>query len=186
MTIPLERVIEIWKTIPFAPDYSVSNLGRIKRVAPRLRFSLNQDTILRSNRCSKKLSYRVVSLKIDGKWKTATVHKCVTRAFLGEPEKGIDVNHKDGDKENNRLDNLEYVTAKQNTAHAVSMGLMKPVSKLKENDVLLIKSLLSRGFRSADVARMYSVSKTCIYLINKGKNWKHLKSRIVAEAKENG
>lgn len=113
--------MEIWKDIPgYEGRYQVSNEGNVK--------SLNYLT--HGTEKNMKLSchhngYLVVSL---GKHpsKSYSVHRLVASAFI-PPIKGKNiVNHKDGNKKNNHVENLEWVTYKENTEHAISTGLRNP------------------------------------------------------------
>lgn len=66
--------------------------------------------------------YEVVSINVNGKFKKKYVHRIVAETFL-KNSKGLEVNHKDGDKKNNCLKNLEWVTHSQNEKHAYAKGL---------------------------------------------------------------
>lgn len=68
--------------------------------------------------------YPVVSICIGGKRKVIHIHALVAEAFIGPRPHGLMVNHKDGDKANNHLGNLEYVTRAENTRHAYQLGLI--------------------------------------------------------------
>lgn len=86
--------------------YQVSNLGRVR--------SIKRSKIL--SPCKNSLGYRTVSLCNNGSKKTISVHVLVWRMFKGfEVIKGFDVDHIDNDKGNNRLDNLQYITHKENS-----------------------------------------------------------------------
>lgn len=107
---------EEWRNIPGHDKYQVSNEGRVR--------SLKTNRILSSCSCN---GYRQVGLYSDGKQKTITIHRLVALAFLGDRPMGIDgrrneVNHKDGDRANNRLSNLEYVTRAENVIHSYAMN----------------------------------------------------------------
>ena len=123
-------------------------------------------------------SYWRVSLWKDGKkWKTC-VHQLVALAFLGPIPEGLVVNHKDGDKLNNHISNLEYVTRSENQLHAYATGLQKIQhgergrrSKLTEVQVLRI---LQRKDKVKDLAIEMNVSESIIYLIRSGRRWSHL------------
>lgn len=67
--------------------------------------------------------YLRVRLYIEGRRPTIKVHRAVAKAFIPNPENKPEVNHKDGNKENNRVDNLEWSTPGENTAHAYNTGL---------------------------------------------------------------
>lgn len=97
---------EIWKPIPGYEDlYSVSNLGRFRNERNGKIKEYNS------------LQYERVSLTKNGIQKTSSIHQLVALAFIGENPTNSVVNHKDGNKKNNRLDNLEYVTMGENTRH---------------------------------------------------------------------
>lgn len=104
---------EIWKDIPkYEGLYQVSNMGNVKNYITGCILS---PTYCKSNYLKVKLSY--------GPQKTIMVHRLVAEAFCPNPFEKPQVNHKDANKENNRADNLEWVTAKENTAHAINLGL---------------------------------------------------------------
>ena len=94
---------EIWKEIKdYEGLYQVSNLGRVK-----------SSTKILKNRLSKR-GYYIVTLYKNGKSTTKWVHRLVAEAFIPNPDNLPQVNHKDEDKLNNRVDNLEWCTAKYN------------------------------------------------------------------------
>ena len=114
---------EIWAPVAgFEGLYDVSAEGEIMRVAAG-RKGATPGRILRGSRSGEYPS--VVLTDREFRTKTHLVHALVARAFLGPRPKGAQVNHKDGVKSNNRLGNLEYVTPKQNIAHAKRLGLAK-------------------------------------------------------------
>lgn len=117
---------EIWKDIlGFENKYQASNFGRIK--------SLNyhregREEILKQHKTNR--GYLHVILCKNGKSKWYFVHRLVWSAFNGEIPEGMQINHKDEDKSNNRLDNLELVTRKEN----INWGTRnKKVSQVKTN-----------------------------------------------------
>lgn len=91
---------EIWKD--YTGDYCISNRGNVR----------NSNKVLKKT--VKKNGYEFVVIFIDGKWKGKYVHRLVWEAFNGPIPEGFEINHKDEDKCNNALENLELVTHKQN------------------------------------------------------------------------
>lgn len=107
--------MEIWKTIDGYSDYMVSNLGRIKS------FKLNKERILRAGvHGSGYIAF--ILWNEDGK-KTLTVHRLVAKSFIPNPENKRTVNHINGIKTDNRVENLEWNTYLENSMHAFSTGL---------------------------------------------------------------
>jgi hypothetical protein len=107
--------IEYWRTIPSFPVYSASNLGRIR----------NERTGRIMHVYAATNGYLTLTLRRDNVPIVQSVHRLVAEAFLGGPHPGFDVNHIDGDKTNNRIENLEWCTREENIRHAVSTGLRK-------------------------------------------------------------
>ena len=108
-----------WKEIKNYPGYKVSNMGRVKSYKV---WRGEACRILKSSQRSKNNKYIVVKLCKDNKSKTFYVHKLMASAFFGGP-KGLDVNHKNGIKTDNRLNNIEYVSRSENHKHAYRNGL---------------------------------------------------------------
>lgn len=111
---------EIWKDIPkYEGIYEISNYGRIK----------NKKTgKLKSQRNTFK-GYLQVGLSNKGD-KTFRVHRLVAEAFIPNPNNLPQVNHKDGNKKNNRVDNLEWISNYDNMQHAIKLGLTKKGSSV--------------------------------------------------------
>jgi hypothetical protein len=113
---------ELWKPLPwFKIPWTtmdlihISNLGRVKT------FRFKEPSIMRDYANTN--WYRYFQFTIDNKRHTFTTHKAVTLCFLGERTEWLEVNHIDGNKGNNKLDNLEYVTHHENMQHAIANGL---------------------------------------------------------------
>jgi len=149
--------MEQWKTIECSIGYEVSNYGRVRRKAKK------------DGSCLKptpnKLGYPLVKLKIDGKYKNQSIHRLVALAFIDNPENKKDVNHIDGDKTNNHVKNLEWMTRKENIDHAWETGLAESESILYEEDVIEINRLYipyDKEWSTGKLAEMYDVSITTI------------------------
>ena len=166
---------EIWKVVPYANKYKVSNFGRLVGVTGKILRT-------RKNACG----YFVINIHTspEGKLKTYSVHKIVMESFRGERKAGYTINHIDGNKENNRLENLEYVSHLENMRHAFKMGLVpkdnflgtrNPKCKLSEKDVIRIRRLYSTGrYKQSDLSKIFSVDQTQISCIVLRKSWRHI------------
>lgn len=110
---------EIWKEIKDFPNYEVSNKGRVRN---RLTGSILKGAI------DKTTGYLKVGLYKNKVGFTKPIHRLVAETFLGLFI-NLDVNHKDGNKLNNELENLEWCTRSDNMKHAYKIGLSKPTDK---------------------------------------------------------
>lgn len=111
----------MWKPIPeYEELYEVSNFGQIKSIKGKTR-TLNHEIIMKQR--IGHAGYHYVSLCKNGKRKFLKVHRLVIETFNGKSN--LEVNHKDGNKSNNALNNLEYCTHKENMAHAFENHLVK-------------------------------------------------------------
>jgi hypothetical protein len=125
-------MLEIWKDIPeFENLYQVSDLGNVKalrkvRKTGRSGSTLRvyEEKILKSSNFSNN-GYKTVSLSRFGKTRTFTVHRLVCVTFLENISNFKCINHKDGNKLNNNLSNLEWCDFSHNSLHAFKMGLQK-------------------------------------------------------------
>ena len=117
----------------------------------------------------------------DGSVRTTSIHRVVLETFHPvENMEYLEVNHIDGNKSNNNLENLEWVTHPKNMQHAVENGLtdncawVKPgnFSKLTVEQVKEIKNDKTHSYRQ--LAKKYNVSHTCISDIKRGKTWKEV------------
>lgn len=164
---------EQWRDIPgFEGNYQVSNQGHIRSFMQKKHGKLKAF-------CRRKNGYFSVSLQVNKKTTSFLVHRIVALAFLGNPPDGYEVNHKDGDKSNNSLANIEYVSHWQNKQHAMSLpthiaGERNGNSKLTENDVIEIRLALKKGAKLVDLSEQYHVNFRTISYIKLGKLWKHI------------
>lgn len=107
---------EKWKSIEkYNGLYEISSYGRVK--------SLITNKILKAHRPS--VGYYKVALYMRGDGKTFTIHRLVAKEFIPNNKNKPCVNHKDGDKTNNCVENLEWCTYKENSQHAFKTGLLK-------------------------------------------------------------
>lgn len=124
--------------------------------------------------------YVVVNLSGNGTYRNAKVHRLVVQSW-GEWDPDLQVNHKDGNKLNNHIDNLEMVTARENTQHAYNTGIITPRKGvnvknhiLNEELVKLIRVMYSDGIPQREIARRLGVSHYPIWYVVHGKTWRHV------------
>ena len=182
---------EIWKDIKgYEKTYQVSNLGRVKslerpiyRKCGRLHY-IQKERILNQ---STGWRYCQLNLRAGKTTHRFYVHRLVAITFLDNPENKPEVNHKDGNKLNNNLDNLEWTTCSENVQHAFRTGLMfgwlkgrygkenpksKPVIQLNlEGEVIAEYGGIS------DAARKLGISHATISHVLSGRNKTAAKSK---------
>ena len=112
--------MEIWKEVEGTEGkIQVSNEGRVRSLLRGFPYYLKQQR--------DKKGYLRLRIEIKGKSLTFKVHRMVAKAFIPNPENLPQVNHIDGNKENNRVDNLEWISNYDNAQHAIKSGLWKNV-----------------------------------------------------------
>ena len=168
---------ENWiSVVGYENNYLVSNLGRVERASDTENALKGKILALVPDMNG----YLKVHLYKNGKGKIFMIHRIVMQAFVGKIPKGKQVNHKNGVKEDNRLENLEYVTCSENHKHAYNIGLKNQkgnknnASKLTKKDVSVIKKRLVKGNFYKDIAIDYNVSVGTIGFIARRETWKHV------------
>lgn len=185
---PEELQIEEWRPVPgYERLYEVSSMGRVRRIAAG--GNTHPGKVLRPINHN---GYRCV--KVHNR--RNRIHRLVTLAFIGPIAPGQEVNHKNGDKADNRLCNLEYVTHAENVAHARANGLTPPFerrglrhcpsnavrginhprAKLTEDQVKEMRR--ARAIDSVPVrelARRYALSYGAVQQIINRRTWRHVK-----------
>ena len=142
------------------PGYAISNYGRFKNIAT--------ERILRPTLSGS--GYYIYQPHTSKNIKcNRTVHYLVTRYFIGKRPSGYEVNHKDGNKKNNKFTNLEYVTRKENLRHSIDMGFKK--YKLSAKSVKRIRELKKMGLTNNELVEMFGVKKSQISKIVNLKAW---------------
>ncbi len=160
--------MENWKKIKGFENYSVSDLGRVR----------NDKTGRIMKTPCRKNGYPRVHLYDDMKGSCKTVHRLVAETFIPNPENLPQVNHKDGNKMNNSVINLEWVSFLENMRHASENGLLKSPkgeinsqSKLTKIEVLEIRRLRKEGWKQGELARKFNVVQGQISNIVNKKSW---------------
>ena len=171
--------VEVWKDIEgYEGKYSVSNYGRVRsldRYAERADGTTQwvKGRILKATVRNK---YMRVILAGYGKHNHQSVHSLVAKTFLPNPFNKEYVNHIDGDKFNNHVSNLEWVTPLENSRDASEKGyyrsgLTHDQSKLSVGEVNEILDLYKYGFYQSEIGGFYGVSQTYISAIVRGLTW---------------
>jgi len=172
---------EIWVGIEDAPDkYEVSNKCRLRSLYKEvngIKWYYHTPKILECGLNNH--GYKFTVLRINGIDTGRLLHRMFANKFLPNPLNLPFINHKDADKTNNDITNLEWCTQKENVRHAFSMGIVNTAfgenagkSKLKENEVF---DIFNSKEQKSILAKRYKVNFSSIHAIKTGKNWKHLK-----------
>ncbi|MGD0340522.1 MAG: NUMOD4 domain-containing protein [Bacteroidales bacterium] len=175
---------KIWKPIiGYEGLYEVSNYGEVKslrRICDSRYWRPVKERILKS--AKSKGGYCGVILSDNKKKKRYLVARLVLIAFIPNPENKPQANHKDGDKSNNTLPNLEWSTRSENQKHAYRIGLKKGLvgdkcglTKLTEAQVSDIRKIYKTGLFSQRIISLeYGVDQSLIsYIVNR-KTWRHI------------
>lgn len=183
---------EEWRPCPEYEDYyKVSNLGRVKSSAIFIRHDGNWaeeggyvKKIKPHRQHMNRYGYMAVKLCKLGKCRQRLVHRLVALAFLPFDDVRGQVNHIDGDKTNNRVDNLEWVTGKENMKHAWETGLVNADhlqgskhhnAKLNEEKVLEIRKLYAdKKYKQKELAELYGISIATLKDVLYHRTWKNI------------
>lgn len=170
------------KQIEEFPDYFVNETGEIWSKSYHLK--KNKNCELRKLKPSLNIrdGYLIVSLMKDGKKYTKNVHRLVALTLISNSENLEQVNHINGIKTDNSIQNLEWCSPSHNTKHSFDMGLQKPKigeevgnSKLIEEQVIEIRELYRTGnYTQKQLGEMFGVSRSLICFIVRNRNWTHI------------
>lgn len=156
--------MENWKSIGGYEDlYWVSDLGRVKSVNGVMTGYYGK--------------YHSVCFSKGKGQRTFNTHRLVAETFIGRIGPGMCVNHKDGNKYNNKLSNLEIVTNGENLKHAFRMGLRTKkgeshhLNKITENDFREIKKLILLGIPQKEIGRRFGIHQSTVSDIKTGRSW---------------
>lgn len=162
---------EIWKRIPWAKDYEISNWGRVK--------SYKIDTVngrLMKLTPNKSSGYIIVSIRNnEGILTPSSVHSLVAEAFIPNPENKDQINHIDEDKTNNYYKNLNWMTAKENINYGTSL---RKRSETQGKAVRCIETgeiyySISEAWRKTGIWNIHAVCEGCREMA-KGFHWEYI------------
>lgn len=171
---PKDLLGEIWLPVVGAEThYLISNLGRLK--------SIKKDGSTYLRKPSSRSGYYRTRLSVNNNIMQETIHRLVAKAFIPNPENKPVINHKNSNRLDNRVENLEWCTQAENLAHAISVGNLKLRGKdnansiLTEADVLQIREEFDKkqnGYKA--IADKYGVHRDTIYRVVNKINWSWL------------
>ena len=169
--------MEEWRSVVgFEGFYEVSNKGRLRSVDRFSRCSrgdklrLWKGRVLETNTLGGR-GYIYVSLSARGKISKLSLHRLVAKAFVPNPLDKPEVNHRDGNKLNNHVYNLEWLTESEHATYSYHVeGKLTP-RKLTESDAAKIRALLARGVKQDAIAEEFSISQSNVSMINTGRIW---------------
>lgn len=164
---------EIYKNIVgYEGLYQVSNIGNVKSLPRIVKENFGGERTTKERILKRRIDnkgYDRVALYLNNKPLNYRVHRLVAMAFIFNKNKHPQINHKDGNKLNNSVNNLEWCTNTTNMDHAKRNGL-RP-KKLLKSDVLMIKKLITKKHKVCDLARQYKVSPSTICDIKSRRIW---------------
>jgi len=176
---------DVWRDVSgFEDCYQISNNGKLK--------SKDRMKVNGFGKCSYKgvilkprlyNGYYRFTLQRLNKRRQVFIHRLVAEAFITNPENKPEVNHINGIRHDNRVENLEWCTRSENQLHAYKIGLQTPTiiqgerhhkARLSEKDVLEIRRLYEAGVGMTELSKMFNMNRGSIHHIIKRTSWKHI------------
>lgn len=173
----------IWK---FHPDFEgyveISTEGGVRTVSRLVTYPQGWSKTVKGKSIARRVSdrgYYTSTLQVAGKPVPQQIHRLVAETFIPNPDNLPFINHKDGNKLNNCVENLEWCTAEQNLQHAARTDLMRTGSrhrdaKLSESDALEIVRLDTLGVSKNIIASQFGVCYRTVYNVLTGRNWSNV------------
>jgi hypothetical protein len=153
---------EIWKNIKdYEGLYQVSNLGNIKS-------NKRKGTNGIITKQLSKIGYYIVDLYKNSKRETKYLHRIIAETFISNPNNFPCINHKNGIKTDNRIDNLEWCSYSENNKHAYSLGLKTNCKQIKQIDIKTNKTIKT-FYSMNEASRQIHISQSSISLCCNGK-----------------
>lgn len=149
--------MEIWRDIKDFEGYQVSNYGRVRSNGKEVKYSDGRVYVYNKILKPRGDTYLYVNMYVGGKTLRKSVHRLVAKAFLPNPEELPEVNHKDENKKNNNVENLEWCTKEYNLTYGTRLEKFhKPVMAISIEDghtlfFQSIKEAKEKGFKSPSI-----------------------------------
>ena len=173
------QVYEDFRPIRVAPRYEVNRIGTVRNI----------ETGKVRNPYLKKGKHAHVNLTLE-EYRSKNFHigPLVLEAFGSIRPEGMECGHLNGVHADNRIENLKWVTTKENASHkaihgTLGIGETQPFSKLKESEVIEILELLKTDMMQKDIAKKFNVTRGCIGSIKYGKSWTYITKEFQASQK---
>lgn len=149
-------------------DYCVDKSGRV--------YSIKSCMFLKPQQ--QRTGYYTVALRNEFEIKTVSVHRIVAMAYIPNPDGKPQVNHKNGDKSDNNVDNLEWMTSKENVQHAHDTGLARgtrnPDRELSDEVAHNVCKLIRDSWRNKDIAELLGIKSQVVADIRWGKSYQEV------------
>lgn len=161
----------IWKDVDgYKGLYQVSTTGLVKSLSSNKKNQYSDKEFLKSQFVNR-YGYLMVTFRKNGVRKNLTVHKLVAEAFIPNPERKTQINHLNGDKLCNRVENLQWCTASENQKHRFqSLDHVTYNKLLTKSEVFEILSQKGKGWRK-EISEKLGVSEACIKAVRSGRNY---------------
>lgn len=173
---------EIWKDIPNLKGwYQVSSKGRIRSFRKANGIDGKRNNPINMNGAVDSYGYRVITITTNGHKTTKKLHRLVANTFIPNHKNKPQINHINGNRDDNMVSNLEWCTQSENMQHSYKDLEREPVignNILNEKDVREIRrhaSQRGRFYGKEELANKYNVSKGTIQAVVNGRTWKHVK-----------
>lgn len=182
----MESVLGKWRpVVGFEGKYEVSDIGMVRSLDRRIPFKCRWGHIVMRRHAGRLLGLErntsgYFYVRLGKRLLPSLIHGLVAAAFIGRRPAGMQVNHKDGNKLNNCVENLEYVTTQENIAHARRMGLLdirgeKNIhATLTDAQTIEISTRLDAGESIADLSKEFHVSRGVIEKVKRRETYAHL------------
>ena len=163
-------------------NYMITYNGDVYNIKTNKKLKINM------NPSSKSLQYPAINIQLGkkGKYKTKTIHRLVANAFIENPHNYSVIDHRDGNKLNYRLDNLEWCTYSENNSRAYKTGLKNPtivnsdscnLTTHTKQDVIKVCELLESGLSPKKINAEYGYGYDFILHIRRGDTWKYISKK---------